>query len=308
MFCNVCGSQIPDEYDFCSNCGADMRAFKKIPQPESENVSTEEEQAFAPVSDMSEIQSAESFSADVQDIPIPEAVDDAEGGTTVLSAADLGFGPGVDETPVVPETSTVPETSAVPETSSFSEASSVSEPAIAPEASAAPEVPEAPKVEKVVTPAPVTGSSILSNENVSPVTPVVPAQNVSYNNNNNNASAMNNQDYNPYGPQSNMGNMNQMPGQGVTIINQNASGAIPPEYKPISVWGYIGYNLLFSIPLIGLIMLFVMGFGNQNINVKNYAKSMLLVYLIVIIIYIILIIFAFLSGAPLLRWLQRSGY
>lgn len=32
---------------------------------------------------------------------------------------------------------------------------------------------------------------------------------------------------------------------------------IPDEWKPISMWGYFGYEILFSIPLIGLILLIV---------------------------------------------------
>lgn len=49
---------------------------------------------------------------------------------------------------------------------------------------------------------------------------------------------------------------------------------IPEEYKPISMWGYFGYELLFSIPIIGWIFLLVFAFGGtSNINVKNFARS-----------------------------------
>ena len=45
---------------------------------------------------------------------------------------------------------------------------------------------------------------------------------------------------------------------------------IPEEYKPISMWGYLGYQLLFSIPLIGFILLVVFSLGGtKNINLKN---------------------------------------
>ena len=75
----------------------------------------------------------------------------------------------------------------------------------------------------------------------------------------------------------------------------NSVNNIPYEYKPIGAWGYIGYNLLFAIPLVGLIMLFVFGFGGTgNINVKNYARSFLLLYLITIIFTILW--FLFLAG------------
>ena len=32
---------------------------------------------------------------------------------------------------------------------------------------------------------------------------------------------------------------------------------IPDEYKPISMWGYFGYEILFSIPIIGFIFILV---------------------------------------------------
>lgn len=54
------------------------------------------------------------------------------------------------------------------------------------------------------------------------------------------------------------------------LNNQN----IPEEYKPISMWGYFGYELLFSIPCVGIILLLVFAFGGtKNINLKNFARS-----------------------------------
>lgn len=49
---------------------------------------------------------------------------------------------------------------------------------------------------------------------------------------------------------------------------------IPEEYKPISMWGYFGYEILFSIPCVGLILLLVFSFGGtKNKNLKNFARS-----------------------------------
>lgn len=49
---------------------------------------------------------------------------------------------------------------------------------------------------------------------------------------------------------------------------------IPEKYKPISMWGYFGYELLFSIPCIGFILLCVFAFGGStNINLRNFARS-----------------------------------
>ena len=88
----------------------------------------------------------------------------------------------------------------------------------------------------------------------------------------------------------------QQPGGTYTGYNQpyqqpmqSFTPAVMEDTTPITPLGYIGYNILFSIPLVGLIMLFVYGFGsNTNINVKNYARSFLIIYLAIVIIYVLI--------------------
>ena len=72
---------------------------------------------------------------------------------------------------------------------------------------------------------------------------------------------------------------------------------IPEEYKPISMWGYFGYELLFSIPCIGFIALLVCAFGGKNINVKNFARSYFC-YMIIAAIVFALFFFVF-GGAAI---------
>ena len=60
---------------------------------------------------------------------------------------------------------------------------------------------------------------------------------------------------------------------------------IPFEYKPISMWGYFGYQILFAIPLIGFILLLVFSFGGtKNINLRNFARSYFCMLIIVAIL------------------------
>ena len=67
---------------------------------------------------------------------------------------------------------------------------------------------------------------------------------------------------------------------------------VPSEYKPITPLGYIGYQLLFSIPIIGFIFLIIYACGGtSNINVKNFARSYFVVLLIVIIMMFIVVFF-----------------
>lgn len=60
---------------------------------------------------------------------------------------------------------------------------------------------------------------------------------------------------------------------------------IPSEYRPISMWGYFGYELLFMIPIIGWIILLIFALGgHSNVNVKNFARSYFCILIIVIIL------------------------
>lgn len=57
---------------------------------------------------------------------------------------------------------------------------------------------------------------------------------------------------------------------------------IPEEYKPISMWGYFGYELLFSIPCVGFILLLVFAFGGtKNVNLRNFARSYFCYFIII---------------------------
>lgn len=72
---------------------------------------------------------------------------------------------------------------------------------------------------------------------------------------------------------------------------------------PMSVSDWVLTIFLTSIPLVGIIMLFVWAFGDNAIKTKsNYAKAMLIWFLIFIVLYVIIfaifggIIFASMNG------------
>lgn len=92
----------------------------------------------------------------------------------------------------------------------------------------------------------------------------------------------------------NMPNNYNMQYQQNNSYNQSNQGntqefKIPEKYRPISAWGYFGYNLLFALPLAGLILLIVFSFDNSNINRRNYARSFFCALLIIAIIVSIFI-------------------
>ncbi len=80
------------------------------------------------------------------------------------------------------------------------------------------------------------------------------------------------------------------PATQVTYIPQQPIAThIPPEYEPLSPWAYVGYTLLFGIPLVGLIAMIVFACSSTgNINRKNYALSFIYLYVIAFVFGLIL--------------------
>ena len=63
--------------------------------------------------------------------------------------------------------------------------------------------------------------------------------------------------------------------------------------RPLGAWEYFGYSLLFSIPIVGFILVICFSCSDANINRRNYARS----YLCMFVLSIILIILLSLTGA-----------
>lgn len=57
------------------------------------------------------------------------------------------------------------------------------------------------------------------------------------------------------------------------IFKPEPEPVVPAENRPLSPWAYFGYSLLFSIPVIGFILLIIFSFAGKNVNRKNYARS-----------------------------------
>lgn len=67
----------------------------------------------------------------------------------------------------------------------------------------------------------------------------------------------------------------------------------PERFRPLSPWAYFGYTILFSIPLVGFILLIVFSLSDGNINRKNFARS----YFCALVIMLIIMLFLLFTGA-----------
>ena len=77
---------------------------------------------------------------------------------------------------------------------------------------------------------------------------------------------------------------------------QNYGTVIPATHKPISAWGYFGYRLLYSIPVIGWIFLIIHAIGAYNVNVRRHARSYFCTLLVVLVIAAALVALIMVSG------------
>ena len=65
-----------------------------------------------------------------------------------------------------------------------------------------------------------------------------------------------------------------------------------PKFRPLSPWAYLGYTILFSIPIVGFVLLIVFSIIEGNVNRKNYARS----YFCALVIVLVLVVIVALTG------------
>ena len=70
----------------------------------------------------------------------------------------------------------------------------------------------------------------------------------------------------------------------------------PPVQKLMGPWAYVGWQLLFSIPLVGFILLIVFSFDNDNLNLRNFARSYWCAMLLGVILFILFIVAMLIIG------------
>lgn len=80
--------------------------------------------------------------------------------------------------------------------------------------------------------------------------------------------------------------------------------------KPMSVKEWLITFLILAIPLVGLVMLFIYAFGeNQNINKQNWAKAQLIWLAIVLaLMFLIFLAFGSIFAAAMAAGAGSGGY
>lgn len=68
------------------------------------------------------------------------------------------------------------------------------------------------------------------------------------------------------------------------------------QYRPLSPWTYFGLNLLFSVPIVGLVFLIVFTFSKGNMNRRAYARSYWCAALVGLILFVLFAAFSAIAG------------
>jgi len=79
-------------------------------------------------------------------------------------------------------------------------------------------------------------------------------------------------------------------------LNNETAPARGSIYEPIGMWGYIGYAILFVIPVVGLVLAAVLSFSGGNVNRKNLARAFLLVKVLLLVFAVIIVAAAIIFG------------
>ena len=78
---------------------------------------------------------------------------------------------------------------------------------------------------------------------------------------------------------------------------------VPTPVKPepdnrglLGPWAYFGLQLLFAVPVVGLVFLIIFSFHSGNLNRRNFARSYWCGLIVFLVLLIIVLIFALVLG------------
>lgn len=71
---------------------------------------------------------------------------------------------------------------------------------------------------------------------------------------------------------------------------------LPEQFQLIHGWGYVGYTILFSLPVVGLIFMIVFALSNKKLNRMYFARFFFCQLLISVIVFILVLLVLLFTG------------
>ena len=76
------------------------------------------------------------------------------------------------------------------------------------------------------------------------------------------------------------------------------------QYRLLSPWAYVGYGILFTLPVIGWILAIVFALNDDNLNRRNFARG----YWCMVLVVVILSIVGMVMGVSIMDGLSSYQY
>lgn len=83
--------------------------------------------------------------------------------------------------------------------------------------------------------------------------------------------------------------------------------AVPPEYQPMSPWGFFGWEIVYSIPIVGFIFLIINSIKKTNLSRRNWTLHFWIPAMIAAVVGVIVLIVALITGASIGEWFKNIG-
>ena len=80
------------------------------------------------------------------------------------------------------------------------------------------------------------------------------------------------------------------------------------QYRLLSPWTYVGYGILFTLPVIGWILAIVFALNDDNLNRGNFARGYWCGVLVAVIVVVILSIAGMVMGVSIMDGFSSYQY
>ena len=80
------------------------------------------------------------------------------------------------------------------------------------------------------------------------------------------------------------------------------------QYRLLSPWAYVGYGILFTLPVIGWILAIVFELNDDNLNRRNFARGYWCGVLVAVIVVVILSIVGMVMGVSIMDGFSSYQY
>ncbi len=84
------------------------------------------------------------------------------------------------------------------------------------------------------------------------------------------------------------------------VINNTTNNGVPDNMRLMGAWAYVGYSLLYAIPIVGFIFLIIHSCQSSHLNRRSYARSYWCWLIIAAAVFVVLLVLVLILGSSFL--------